>query len=49
MITLKFSKFHNWNNLEVVELETFKDFFDFYIKNSSKGLIYDVVDDGDTK
>ncbi|WP_157833846.1 hypothetical protein [Ruminiclostridium josui] len=49
MITLKFSKHHNWNNLEVIELKTFKDFFDFYIKNYNKGLIYDVKDDGATK
>lgn len=49
MITVKFCKFHKWNNLEVIELKTFRDFFDFYIKNAKKGLIFDVKDDGNTK
>jgi len=49
MITLNFSKFYKWQNLEVVELKSYKDFFDFYIKSSKKGLIFNVVDDGNTK
>ena len=49
MITLKFSKFHKWKNLEVIELKSYKDFFEYYIKNYQKGLIFNVVDDGNTK
>jgi hypothetical protein len=49
MITLKFCKWCEWQNLEVVELETYKDFFEYYYKNSGKGCIFDVKDDGDTK
>ncbi|OPX46414.1 hypothetical protein CLHUN_02300 [Ruminiclostridium hungatei] len=49
MIKLCFCKWHEWQNLEVVELKTYKDFFDFYIKNSGKGCIFDVKDDENTE
>lgn len=49
MITLKFCKWFEWRNLEVIELETYKDFFKFYVENSEKGCIFDVRDDKGTR
>lgn len=49
MIRINFCKWHEWQNLEVVELQTYKEFFDFYVANSDKGCILDVRDDGNTK
>jgi len=49
MITLKFSKFYKWKNIEVIELKTYKEFFEFYIGNVGKGCIFDVKDDKNTK
>lgn len=42
MITLKFCKEYDWDNIEVIELNSFKEFFYFYIDNCEKGFIYDV-------
>lgn len=42
MIKLKFCKWYDWDNLEIIELETYKEFFDFYIENADKGCIFDV-------
>ena len=49
MITLKFCKWHEWQNLEVVELQTYKEFFEFYVENYEKGCIFDVQNGGETK
>lgn len=42
MITLKFCKEFNWNNIEIIELNSYKEFFIFYQENHDKGCIYDV-------
>lgn len=42
MITLKFCKEFNLDNIEFIELKSFEDFFYFYQRNYDKGLIYDV-------
>lgn len=42
MITLKFCRGFDWYNIEIIELESYRDFFLFYIKNHDKGIIYDV-------
>lgn len=42
MIILKFCKDFDWNNIEIIELNSFEEFFCFFIENSEKGLIYDV-------
>lgn len=49
MITLTFCKWCEWQNHEVVELHSYKEFFEFYVKNAEKGCIFNVKDDGDTK
>lgn len=48
MITLKFCKWCEWLNLEVVELHSYKEFFNFYVRNAKKGCIFDIQDDGKT-
>ncbi len=47
MIILKFCKGFDWNNIEMIELHSYKEFFIFYMKNHDKGLIYDVKLAGD--
>lgn len=42
MITLKFCKELNWYKIEIIELNSFEEFFYFYQENYDKGLIYDV-------
>lgn len=42
MITLKFCKGFDWNNIRIVELNSYREFFIFYMENHDKGLIYDV-------
>lgn len=42
MIVLKFAKEFNWNDIETIELNSFKEFFIFYQDNHDKGCIYDV-------
>lgn len=42
MITLKFVKEFNWNNIEIIELNSYREFFIFYQENHDKGCIYDV-------
>lgn len=42
MITLLFCKEFNLDNIELIELKSFEDFFYFYQENYDKGLIYDV-------
>ncbi len=49
MIKLNFCKWCKWLNLEIVELQSYKDFFRFYLENAEKGCIFDVEDDGNTK
>ena len=49
MITLKFCKWHDWNNLEIFELKTYQEFFDFYVENAENGCIFDVKDDRNIK
>ena len=46
-ITLKFCRGFDWYNVELVELNSFKEFFWFFVRNSEKGLIYDVKLVGD--
>lgn len=41
-IILSFCKEFDWNNVELIELHSFEEFFWFYVKNCEKGLIYDV-------
>ena len=42
IISLKFCKEFNWNNIEIIELNSFEEFFYFYMENYDKGFIYDV-------
>ena len=42
MITLKFSRGFDWNNIEIVELNSFEEFFYFYLEHYEKGCIFDV-------
>jgi hypothetical protein len=49
MIKLKFSKWCKTNNFDILEFNTYKEFFEFFIKNYQKGCIHSVEDDGDTK
>lgn len=42
MITLKFAKEFDWNDIETIELNSFEEFFFYYMKNHDKGCIYDV-------
>lgn len=42
MITLKFCKGFNWNDIEIIELNSYREFFIFYMENHDKGIIYDV-------
>jgi|GEM_PF-6418159 len=46
-IILSFCKEFDWNNVELIELHSFEEFFWFFVKNSEKGLIYDVKLVGD--
>jgi hypothetical protein len=41
-ISLKFCKGFGWNNIEIIELNSFEEFFYFYQENHDKGLIYNV-------
>ncbi len=49
MITLKFCKWCEWQNLEIIRLKTYKEFFNFYVRNAERGCIFDVKDDGNTE
>lgn len=42
MITLKFALQAKLSEVKTVELASYKEFFDFYIKNNDKGIIFDV-------
>ncbi|WP_158220081.1 hypothetical protein [Tissierella sp. P1] len=42
MIELKFCKEFDWNNIEIIELNSFEEFFYFYVGNHDKGYIYDM-------
>lgn len=42
LIELKFCEGFDWNNIEIVELNSYKEFFIFYQENHDKGLIYDI-------
>lgn len=42
MIVFKYCRNYDLDNLEVVELKTYKDFFDFFVEHYQKGAIYDV-------
>lgn len=41
-ISLKFCKGFDWNNIEIIELNSYREFFIFYQENHNKGCIYDV-------
>lgn len=47
MIELKFCKGFDWNNIEIIKLNSFEEFFYFYLEHYEKGLIYDVKLIGD--
>lgn len=49
MITLKFCRWYDLKNSKVIRLHSYKEFFEFFIKNAQKGCIFDVKDDGNTK
>jgi len=49
MITLKFAPQCKLRDIKSFELETFEDFFKFYIEHNPKGIIFDVKNDGLTK
>lgn len=49
MITIKFYQYCRNDMLTTVKLDTYKEFFEFFLKNSEKGCIYKVKDDGKTK
>ncbi|MSU01951.1 hypothetical protein [Tissierella pigra] len=42
IISLKFCKEFDWNSMEIIELNSYREFFIFYIENHDKGYIYDV-------
>lgn len=42
MITFKFYVGFNKLNVRIIEVNSYKEFFDYYMENCSKGLIYDV-------
>lgn len=42
LITLEFCKDFDINNIEIVKLNSFEEFFLFYMENHDKGCIYDV-------
>lgn len=42
MITLKFCKNYDWNNIKIVELNSFEEFFYFVKEHNEKGHIYDI-------
>ncbi len=42
MITLKFCKDFDCRNVRIIELDSYKSFFDFYMENNNRGIIYDV-------
>lgn len=42
MITLKFCKWYDLRNFDIIILKDYKDFFEFYITNADKGCIFDV-------
>lgn len=49
MITLKFAVGCNAKKVEDKQFETYKEFFEFYVANNDKGIIFAVKDDGNTK
>ena len=49
MITLKFNESWSQNFSDNYSFKTYKEFFEFYMKFSSKGTIFDVKDDGKTE
>jgi hypothetical protein len=49
MITFKFYEQCKLKKVKTIKLETYKDFFDFFVQNSEKGCIYDVKEIGKTK
>jgi len=49
LITIKFCKEYFMSNLEIYTFETYKQFFEFYMKHKNKGCIYGEKDDGLTK
>lgn len=42
LIELTFCKEFDISNIEIIELRSYEDFFNFYIENHDKGCIYDV-------
>lgn len=49
MITFKFYKKCLLRRERKIRVKTYKDFFEFFIKNYNNGVIYDLKDDGNTK
>lgn len=42
MIELKFCKGFDASDILIVTLNSYEEFFKYFVKNSEKGLIYDV-------
>lgn len=42
LISLKFCKGFDWSDIEIIELNSYREFFLFYQENHDKGCIYDV-------
>jgi len=42
MITLKFCKDFDWKKIEIIELNSFEEFFYFVKEHNEKGHIYDI-------
>jgi len=49
MITAKFSPQCKLTELEVFEFQTYKAFFEWFLKHYKKGIVYGVKDNGNTK
>lgn len=42
VISLKYAIGFNWNNIEIIILDSYKQFFEFYITHNEEGYIFDV-------
>lgn len=42
VISLKYAIGFNWNNIEIITLDSYKQFFEFYVTHNEEGCIFDV-------
>jgi len=48
MITISYTPLCKFSEVEIFKFATYKDFYDFWVKNNTKGIIYAVQNDGRT-